>query len=515
MSITRRGLGVGALGAGALAAIAPRALAYTTAPWLRTETANFIIYSGSSEARVHDLADNLEAYDALLTHITGAAAARSPLKLEVFLFRVPSAFYEAFGSVAPSVLGFYKGDAEILASVAQDRSSQGLDAQVILFHEYAHHFMFAHFANAYPAWYVEGFAELASTTAFEPTRTVIGRASPARTDTLSRGSWLPLQRLLALRPSDITTGDEEDKFYAQSWLLAHYIFMTPGMDAKFRDYVAAWRQGGDPIAIFPDKFGKSIADFESDVRQHYQQGVHAIGLPRTGATAHAAATVTPMPDSTNDLLALSIRLRGGVSSEKAPALLQLVHDRVTAPPQDAFAFMTLARAEAKIGDRARARALLEPYLETHAGDFEAQYLLGLTYLRDAEDAEGDAKTAALTQARHHFVAAYRQNENYVPALFHYAETFDGVMMTHEQMENTTNVALLAHQLAPQVSEIGFLTAQWLMNLDRPREAIPILRAMAYDPHGGSGAKQALDLLRQAETAAGLTPAPEQAPAAQH
>jgi hypothetical protein len=498
-----------------MAAIAPAALA-SSDPWLRAESDNFIIYSNSSEARLRDLAADLESYDALLARWTNASGPRSPIKLEVFLFRVASVFYEALGSVSPGILGFYTARPELIASIAQDRGVEGFAAQTTLFHEYAHHFMFAHFANAYPAWYIEGFAELASGTSFEPNRVIIGNAATARNDTLSRGSWLPLQRLLTIGPGDFHSGEDEDKFYAQSWLLTHYIFFTPGMDAKFRDYVAAWRQGGDPVGIFAQHFGKSVTDFEADVRDYFHRGVHALALTRPAAVTHGQTAISPMPDSTGNLIALTVRLRGGVRAADAPALLQLVHSRVGSEPSDSFALMTLARAEATIGDRERARALLQPYIATHPNDVEATFLMGLSFLNDAEADQGEAKTAALTQARHYFVAAYRLNENYVPALYRYAATFEGQPMTETAMQNTANVILLAHQLAPQVSSIGFMAAEYLMSLDRAAEAVPILRAIAYDPHGGDGAKQARDLLQQAEAAAAQqVAATARAPGAQH
>ena len=62
-------------------------------------------------------------------------------------------------------------------------------ADVILFHEYVHHFMLQHFSVAYPAWFVEGYAELFSNTRFERDGTIVdrllrrpSRASPLRAD---------------------------------------------------------------------------------------------------------------------------------------------------------------------------------------------------------------------------------------------------------------------------------------------------------------------------------------------
>jgi hypothetical protein len=60
--------------------------------------------------------------------------------------------------------------------------------------------------------------------------------------------------------------------------------------------------------------------------------------------------------------------------------------------------------------------------------------------------------------------------------------------------------LLARQLAPQVSDITFMAADWLLTANRPAEAIPMLRVIAYNPHAGEAAEHAKQRLLEAEAA---------------
>jgi hypothetical protein len=131
---------------------------------------------------------------------------------------------------------------------------------------------------------------------------------------------------------------------------------------------------------------------------------------------------------------------------------------------------------------------------------ETLYLVGRSYLEEADDAQGAARTEFQAQARRHFSRAYRRNENHVPSLYGYADTYSGVMMNEETYANYLNVLLLARQLAPQVDTISLRAARALMTADRRSEAIPILRALAYDPHGGGAAERAQELLAEAEGA---------------
>lgn len=509
MTFTRRSFGVGALGAGAIAAIAPNALALGASPWLRAETPRFIIYSNGPETRLREIAHDLESFDAWLGRLTNAGPSNSPLKLEVFIFRGPDLFYEALARRDTDIAGFYFAEPELVASTAFFHDNEGLDAQTVLFHEYAHHYMFAHFANAYPAWYIEGFAEFVSTMSFERDRVVVGRAAGVRVAWLVDGHWKPMDWLLTTDPNSLNDEDTA-RFYAQSWLFTHYLSLTPGKIELFRNYILQWRQGADPVATFQATFGRTVDQMQTDLHAYYNAGPHALGYNRPAAVEHSEAQVTTMPDSAGSLIALWSRARRYVPEDSRASFAATVRQRVAAAPQDRFSQMLLARVEATSGDHQAARALLDTYLAAHADDVEATFLMGLSYFNDAQDAGGDAAIAALAHARHYFVAANRLDQNYVPALYRYAASFNGVSMSNEQMANTTNVALLAHEIAPQVSQIGFLAAQWLMSQDRAGEAVPILRAIAYDPHGGEGATQALDLLHQAEAAAQHTPA-----AAQH
>lgn len=157
--------------------------------WLRAETPGFIVYSTGAETRVRGVAEDLEAFDALLRRMTQTTAPRSPTKLEIYLFNGPGQYQEAFPGDSSSIRGRYGARPDIIAAYAIFEDRVGMGAQDVLFHEYAHHFMYQYFANIYPAWYVEGFAEFASTVAFEDNRIVIGRVVPTRADWLRSGSF--------------------------------------------------------------------------------------------------------------------------------------------------------------------------------------------------------------------------------------------------------------------------------------------------------------------------------------
>jgi hypothetical protein len=437
--------------------------------WLRVESPGFIVYSTASEARVRGIAEDLESFDALLRRMTETTGERSPTKLEIYLFNGPGQYQEAFPGDSSMVRGRYAARPDIIAAYAIFRDRVGIDAQEILFHEYAHHFMYQHFANLYPAWYVEGFAEFVATTEFEDGRIVIGQASGARAGWLVAGSWLPMERLIEGMPRD---GEDIARFYAQSWLFVHYIFNTEGMLGKFRAYLRALRLGAAPAEAFQTGFGVSPSEMQSALRTYLRGNPHALALTRPAAVERQGVTVTRLPASADDLLPLTTRIRRGwIEDADAAALLARMR-RLAGTRTDAFATLALAEAEVNYGDTAAARALLDPLIASHADDVQAQYLMGRAYWRGAEEAEerGDlaARDAARAQARRHYSRAFRVNGNHVPTLFRYAQTFAGESFD-ESGENALNALLLARQLAPQVSDITFMAADWLLTANRQRK----------------------------------------------
>src|SRR5262249_37905834 len=94
-------------------------------------------------------------------------------------------------------------------------------------------------------------------------------------------------------------------------------------------------------------------------------------------------------------------------------------------------------------------------------------------------------------------------------LYDYAQSYEGQRIDDATAQNILNILLLAHQLAPQVGQISFATADMLLEMNRPAEAVPMLRAIAYDPHAGQqSADRAKAMLTQAENAArAQAPAP--------
>src|SRR5208283_4455979 len=64
-------------------------------------------------------------------------------------------------------------------------------------------------------------------------------------------------------------------FYAQSWLLAHYLMIggSPTRRAQFRQLTPLLQQGLSPEAAFTNAFRTSLPAMEAELRHYLAQGI--------------------------------------------------------------------------------------------------------------------------------------------------------------------------------------------------------------------------------------------------
>jgi len=464
--------------------------------WLRAETTHFIIYGEVRESRVREAALLLERFDSTLRELWQVGPAAHPNKLEVYLLRSQSRLRIVSPDIGDGIAEFYTPALEATAAFAIYNENFDIWAQEILFHEYAHHFMFQNFSAVFPSWVVEGFAEFVQTITFERDQAIYGSFSMVRSYDIVAAQWPPIEQFLR---SDIRELSDlmRYRFYAESWAAIHYIYQDRDRIARFTRYLGALAGGADPVEAFEPAFGITPQAFEDALHRYARAGIArgAIYMPEPGISVE----MTSLPEAANSLLLPLARLRsaafrdGDASDDEARALATEIAQIAANYPGDAFAERARIRAMMLRGAMAEARATLEPLLESAPEDYELNYLIGQTYLQEAiaSPEQGRAPAAA---ARRYFARAFRANESHVPTLYGYAQTF---MFGEPMPDSAVDVLVTAHTLAPQVDEVAMTTALVLMRRQRFVEAAHILRRLAYEPHGGDRAKAAQQLLQLA------------------
>jgi Flp pilus assembly protein TadD len=489
------------------------ALLFAAAParaeWRRAESPHFVVYSEESEARLRERILLLEDYDRLLRILTTVEGDTAPTKLNVYIVSGTRDIQVIRPGMGRFVAGFYTATPFGIAAFVDSDVAVGArrnDDNEVLFHEYAHHFMMQYAPNPYPAWYIEGFAEYYQTARFRESAIEFGNYSQARAYIVDPSQWLPMERVLF---GDTSGMDERQiaYFYAQAWLTVHYFFSTPERQQVLRRYLNG-RHGENTEEAFQAATGFTATRFRDELRRYIRNGQIAYHrMTRASVETPPPVTVTPLTASASDLVLYEAALRIGVEESNQARFLERVRGIARRHPQDPYAQRVLAHAEILFGEPATAQRLLEPLLAAAPNDAELLYLKGMYHLTAAQKGEDSDNQAR--EARRWFTRAHRADPNHFQTLYRFAESLRGE--PEYGSENTRNVLLLAHELAPQVSDITMNAALLLMSRREFDDAEALLLPLAYDPHNASLREAARRLLEQARTHT-VPGADEQAPA---
>jgi len=462
------------------------------ADWKVAETANFRVHSQAPASRLVEQAAVLEDFRALLTRMTGHVPAGGMPRLDVFMVD-DLATAMPWREPAKGMAGFYRADAGRISAVVLDRMggrSFDISAQQILLHEFAHHFMLAANGPAYPAWYVEGFAEYFSTAEFRPDRIEYGKVSPNRAVWLSNGAWLPLEAILAGK-GDAVAGQSAAMFYAQSWALTHYLYRAPGMRDKLVAYLKAFSGGMDPVDAFRLHVDPDLGAFQAKLQRYVNGKATYSRFDRPPATP-AGVHVEALPPSAGTMLLRLVALEHGVAAKTGAVALADVRDRAGVTPHDPLAKRALALAELELGDPTVAAALLDELLAAEPQDPD---LLRWRALTSRPMARG-ATPAVVADARRLMLRALESDPDDWRALHAYVRLHGP--MTRPLPPAVLQKLLRTHELAPQVSEVVLDTAVALHHAGMMREVAAVLQPLAYSPHGGAAAELAARLLDRAQ-----------------
>jgi hypothetical protein len=485
----------------AVAAILGIAAQPAAAAWTRAESANFIVYSEAGDANIHEQISLLEDYHSFLRLLTNVTEPPAPTKLNVYLVK-NRARLRTVRALPKEVAGFYTASGSGIAAFVADE--EGGWGDHVLFHEIAHHFMMQYRPMAYPAWFVEGFAEYVATAEFKPKHIEFGGISPVRAGWLRNARWLPVEKVLF----EPVPRDREERalFYAQSWLLAHYLMRDDSRREQFKAYIAAANSGTQPRKAFADHFGADLKAFEKSVRIYAAKQMTFSRLSRPSAAAQPEVRIERLPASADTLLLYEANMHIGVGDSYAEELLAKVRTAAARFPDDLYAKRVLAEAEATLGDGGKADALLDTLLAAQPQDAELLYLKGMRHLRAARG-DDEKRLDHLKSAKTWFARSYKADPNRFQTLIRYAESLSAT--DRFTSPNTLNIMMLAHELAPQVGEVAMKTATVLMAQKKYEQAEQLLMPLASNPHNTGLAAAAQGLLLRARARNGA-PAPGEA-----
>lgn len=472
-------------GLGILAAVAPQPAA---AAWHEASSDHFIVYSDTTPEQLQSFANRLERLDAGLRYVfmpnAPADKGRRSNRLRIYVLDNAAAVRRLCRNGCRNALGFYTprigGSVAFTPRRTGDGSKFDLDSETVLFHEYAHHFMYANFTAAYPAWYAEGFAEFNSTARFERDGG-LGLGAPAlhRAYDLAYGADLPVEGLLQVA-TDRKDQATVQALYARGWLLTHYLTFDQDRRGQLDSYIRAVNAGTPGLEAAKTAFGDlRQLDRELNRYQNSRRMTYAV-LPANKLTA-GNVVVRRLSAGEAAMIPVYIRSVRGVSKDEALSLLPEARRIAAGFPADPTVQAQLAEAEHDAGYLKEADAAADRALAADPNYPRALLYKGLVQADRAADAAAD-DTAGWRAARSWFLKANKVDADAAEPLFHFYTSFG-----RSGAKPTRNAVLglqRAFQLAPEDSGLRLTVAFQAIEDKDAALARRALAPLAFDPHGG-------------------------------
>jgi tetratricopeptide (TPR) repeat protein len=465
------------------------------AEWLRAESDHFVVY-GRSEKSVREYASMLEDFDSLLRRLHGRPKDEvTPRKLPVYLVGDFKQLKRVLPNAKDGIAGVYLSTVpEVFVVAIREGAGEGdlNKGDDTVLHEYVHHFMLQYYPSAYPAWLVEGYAEYYMTADLAKSRMVVGGVNRGRAYSLTQpGGWIPMQDVLGKRPGALKERDVYT-YYAQAWLLTHYILSDPARHKLLGPYLDAVRGGDDPVKAWKKVYGDDPDGLTRKLRIYMNKPIPAGALPRTGAL-EPTITVTHLSPGADDLLLEGQQLKLGVSKDDQAETLADIRAAAAKRPKDRFSQLVLAKAETGFGDRRAGEAALNALLAADPKDEDALVALGESRLAAGED-DPTQRVADFAQASKFFARAFKVNPDNPETLHGYAEAHSLEPLTDAMVD----IRVRAVILAPQVGHLRLDAARALIQVKDVDLARTVLTPLASNPHGGGEVEAAQAMLKSIE-----------------
>jgi cytochrome c-type biogenesis protein CcmH/NrfG len=469
------------------------------AGWHEASSDHFVIYADENEKEIRKYSDRLERYYSAMTFVLPSRKSKpSPSnRVTIYVVRSERIVRKLYGSGTDSryVRGFYMpragGSLAIIPPIDAASSGRASESELVLLHEYAHHYMAENAAYLVPRWYGEGFAEYFATAKFESDGTVgLGLPAEHRAYELFQGRDVSIERLLDSRQYAAWKTRDYDNFYGRSWLLFHYLFTDNDRRQQIVDYLNRLNRGEAELAAAIAAFGDLKAldkALDAYLRQRKMQYIRVTA----DRLSVGQITVRKLGEAEEASMPIRIRSKRGVNQQTAAEVVLEAREVAQQYPDDPAVQAALAEAEFDSGDDEAAVRAADKALAAQPGNMTALIQKGYALTRVATETKTEESWRA---ARKHFVSVNKfENDHPVPLIYYYLSFV-------EQDKQPTQAALdgleWALALAPYDPNVRMMVAARQMHDKRYAEAIRTVSPLAYHPHADAD-NAALALLKEA------------------
>ncbi|MCU1305742.1 MAG: hypothetical protein JWN45_437 [Acidobacteriaceae bacterium] len=245
--------------------------------WVEVTSPNFSVMTDAGDRRGREVALRFEQ----MRHIFGSLVLREKMNTSIPLAIIAFKDNKGLRQVAPLWNGkpielagvYYSGDDKHF--IALDLSSEG--GWNVVFHEYAHMLLNSNFPRA-QLWFDEGFAEYFSTIKIGKTEVQVGLPPAYVASALSSGLE-PVDKFFATDRTSKEyneTGNRRSLFYAQSWLVVHYVYDMKKLKETAQYFDLVFNQKMPIAQAIKQAFGMEPKQLDKELNNylHSRNGVY-------------------------------------------------------------------------------------------------------------------------------------------------------------------------------------------------------------------------------------------------
>ena len=462
--------------------------------WIEVRSPHFSIVTDAGEKRGRETALKFEQMRAVFGALLKQATVNLPIPLQIVAFRNTNEFRQ----FAPLWHGKPTQQLTGLFQSGEDRDFILLDMSVedpwtVVFHEYAHQLMNGNVKGRTQPWFDEGFAEYFSTIELDANRVKLGlRPPPGDAEALRDLGLMKISDLFSVQHSSRTynEGDRRSLFYAESWLVVHYLYATQQLP-KLGPYFDAIDQKLSVEEAIQKGFGISAAQFDKNLRAYMAtSSIHYMTIP-TPAIETGNYSVLPVTSTDVKAVMADVHLHSLDYLDQAVDEFEAI---LAAEPDNAAALRGLGYAALRKHDFNRAGDYFHKAVQANSKDPRAYYYSAL--LGSEED--------ALVENPQRLDRIKKDLEKCIALDPGFADAYSQLAIAHMRAgEKTDAIAAVkkAIELSPRNEQYRFNLSQMYLTTAEVESATAILRALSTSPDAAMAekARQAIEQINKMQT----------------
>jgi tetratricopeptide (TPR) repeat protein len=360
--------------------------------WNRVSSDHFIVLTDAGERKGHEVAARFEQLRAIFGQLLVRRKIRMSQPIEIIAIGTDKSYTQ----LAPLVNGkptapafFLPGEDRVyvVLNVSQPDSWRAIE------HRFAHCMLNSNYPPTQP-WFDEGFAEYFASLSLTPKQAELGSDPELKpvyensllgtetssgdrtslTEILNNPVWLNWSDLFAMKNRVVNgkEGTHHTLFYAQSWMLVHYLINKDRLSEAGAYFELVENQRLPVEEALQKAFGMSVQQLDQSVKEYFRSLkplADAVEDSKRASSVSAPAPVyqQPLPFSVDDVATSS----KSVPLAEAQALVDEMELRIPERREQAFQHLQTLADDVKAETATAHRALAWAYVQKN--DFPKAY----------------------------------------------------------------------------------------------------------------------------------------------